>query len=487
LDLERPAEVKAAQPDAPPLSELPSESATEKVVIDGFLKSSQLNPLESRPAEAQSSDTQSPPSSTEAITAGPNQPMPALNADPPPVESVPATAPPANLEPLLPNLSTERAPAAQSAPALRIGDAQPIPAVYSLREPNQRKEQALARGGSLDTEKAVELALVWLARNQDPDGRWNPRTQGGGIDHQVLGHQRPGSGVHCDTAITGLALLAYLAAGQTHLSGDYQGTVGNGLQFLLNQQTADGNLAGQAALYDRMYCHGIALLALSETLAATGDARLLEPVQRAVDYSVRSQHPQLGGWRYQPGDEGDMSQFGWQVMGLHSAILGGAQVPESTIEGMRRFLHSCTRGAHRGLGCYRPGEGHSPTMTAEALLSRILLDENVSAATRNEAIDYIIQYLPDAQRPNYYYWYYGTMALHHVGGAQWERWNQQMQQVLLSKQINSGVGAGSWPADGLWSGYGGQVYSTAMATLCLEVYYRYRPAHEILPPEQPTK
>ena len=35
--------------------------------------------------------------------------------------------------------------------------------------------------------------------------------------------------------------------------------------------------------------------------------------------------------------------------------------------------------------------------------------------------------------------------------------------------------AGSWDPDTVWGGYGGRVYTTAMAALCLEVYYRYLP------------
>ena len=32
---------------------------------------------------------------------------------------------------------------------------------------------------------------------------------------------------------------------------------------------------------------------------------------------------------------------------------------------------------------------------------------------------------------------------------------------------------GSFPPDGLWSGYGGRAYSTALAALALEAVYRY--------------
>jgi hypothetical protein len=44
----------------------------------------------------------------------------------------------------------------------------------------------------------------------------------------------------------------------------------------------------------------------------------------------------------------------------------------------------------------------------------------------------------------------------------------------LSQQTSNGSLAGSWSPDGLWGGYGGRIYSTALATMCLEVYYRYQ-------------
>ncbi len=50
-----------------------------------------------------------------------------------------------------------------------------------------------------------------------------------------------------------------------------------------------------------------------------------------------------------------------------------------------------------------------------------------------------------------------------------------MQRQLLRLQRTDGHLAGSWDPDTVWGSYGGRVYSTAMATLCLEVYYRYLP------------
>ena len=301
----------------------------------------------------------------------------------------------------------------------------------------------------------------------------------------MFGHDRKGAGTDADCGITGLATLSFLAAGHTHLDGPYQDELRSAIEFLVRQQTLDGDLAGDARLFAKMYCHSMSLLAISEALAITGDQRLLPFVQRGVDYSVRAQNRRDGGWRYQPGDSGDMSQFGWQVLALHSAKLGGAVVPHATFDRMEDFLKQCCSGAGGGLASYRPGQGPSTTMTAEALLCRYFLQPSVPPMTIMEASRRIAKERPSPQHVNLYYWYYGTLAMYHVGGADWDRWNQEMKKTLLQLQEKTGTNEGSWPANGVWGGYGGRVYSTAMATLNLEVYYRYLPLYDVARQDQP--
>ena len=62
-------------------------------------------------------------------------------------------------------------------------------------------------------------------------------------------------------------------------------------------------------------------------------------------------------------------------------------------------------------------------------------------------------------------------------GDDWQAWNAALQRQLLHSQRFDGERRGSWDPDPLWGGYGGRVYSTAMAALCLEVYYRYLPLY----------
>ena len=390
----------------------------------------------------------------------------------------PAIAPPAmDFKPLRQSRSANRIKLI-SRPR-RLGDGRPLPRMYSLRNAENRDQVAKQRGGSIETEQSVNAALQWLADNQESDGRWDSSKNGAGQETKVFGHDRKGAGADADCGITGLATLSFLASGHTHLEGPFQDQVKSALEYLVQKQKLDGNLAGDAKLFARMYCHSMSLLALSEALALTGDQRLFSAVQRAVDYSVKSQNRRDGGWRYQPGDTGDMSQFGWQVLALHSAKLGGAVVPQSTFDRMDAFIESCSSGVGGGLSSYRPAQGPSTTMTAEALLCRYFVQKNVAETTRMEAVRRIAMERPTPHHVNLYYWYYGTLAMYHSGGPEWERWNDELKSTLLGLQSQTGPDAGSWPANGVWGGYGGRVYSTAMATLNLEVYYRYLPMYDV--------
>lgn len=443
---------------------LPALPASDPLVVDGAGVEREAKPPFSPPAES-------------AVA------MPLADSTPPPALPLPQTEPAPSSVGEPPERSAERLAEAMRI-QLRPADRPPVPLEYSLRTAPRRNEIVARNGGSADTEAAVAAALAWLARTQEADGRWDPKRTGAGQERNLLGQDRRGAGSSADCGITALALLAFLSAGHTQLDGEHRDSVARGLEYLCAHQAADGCLAGNATLYERTYCHGMAMLALGEAVAMTRDESLRESLRKAVGWTVNAQNRIDGGWRYQPGDAGDMSQFGWQVLGLRSAMLAGVDVPRETRDGMSRFLHQSTRGAARGLGSYRPGEGPSPTMTAEALVCRYLLEQTPAAATRTEATEYLLKALPEESQANYYYWYYATMAMHQSGGEVWERWNGELVPVLARMQVLEGPDAGSFRADRAWSCHGGQVFSTAMATLCLEVYYRYMPVYEASRPAE---
>jgi hypothetical protein len=355
--------------------------------------------------------------------------------------------------------------------------AQAVPDAYRLRVAPNRSSIAESRGGTAETEAAVKAALKWLADNQDADGRWNPRTHGGGKETNVLGRDRQGAGSRADSAMTGLALLAFLASGHTHLEGPYRDDIRRGLEYLMRTQAADGNLAGQAAPYEFMYSHAMAACALSEAYGMTHDPRLREPVVRAVGYTLRAQDPIGGGWRYRPGDAGDTSQLGWQLMVLKSAELAGIPIPDNTRQGIIRYLQSVASGNYGGRASYRPGEQVSGTMTAEALACWQFLGLSRQNPACNEAGDFLLSELPGNGDSNLYYWYYATLSMYQLQGVHWQRWNEALRETVVRRQEKEGPQAGSWGTSDVWGSYGGRVYTTALATLTLEVYYRFLPLY----------
>ena len=352
------------------------------------------------------------------------------------------------------------------------------PEIYRLRTAPDRARQAASLGANPRSEAAVAAALGWLAANQESDGRWNARKHGGGRETMEAGRDRLGAGSRADTGITGLALLAFAASGNTHRDGPHQSAARRGLQYLLRAQAQDGNLAGQAETFEFMYCHGMATLAVAELFGMTGDEDLREPLTRAVAYTLAVQDPIGGGWRYRFREPGDMSQFGWQVMALKSAQLAGVRVPEQAWHRAALFLDTVSAGSYRGLAAYRPGEPVSRTMTAEALVCRVFLGLSPDSPTAREAGDFLLAEMPGEGYPNLYYWYYATLGMFQLQGAYWNQWTQALQQTLLTTQRTTGAVAGSWDPNTRWDGYGGRVYSTALSALCLESFYRFLPFRE---------
>ena len=325
-------------------------------------------------------------------------------------------------------------------------------------------------GATRDTAAAVEAALQWLVANQEENGSWDASLHRAGVDRRVGGQQRSSTGVNADNGITGLALLALLGDGNTHLVGSRREAVQHGLEYLLAQQAANGSLAGNATMFARMYCHAMAAVAVCEAYAMTSDERLQRCAQRAIEYTLGCQDELTGGWRYQRSDPGDMSQFGWQVLALQSAQQAGISTPPETQKLMLKFLQSCNTGLKRGLASYRPGFGATAAMTAESMACRMWLGVQNKPEQLTEGTQYLLKRLPSIKQPDLYYWYYGSLSLRFVGGEPWERWTVALKQTLPQMQRNDG----SWPAVTKWAGYGGTVYSTAMGALCLESFYRYQ-------------
>ena len=347
------------------------------------------------------------------------------------------------------------------------------------RVTDKKQSLLMKYGGSDESEAAVARALHWLADHQARDGGWT-------FGHDtVCGGQcgNPGRLIAARNGATALALLPFLGAGETQIEGKYTKTVDRGLAFLLKSQQITGGKSPSGSWHEQggtMYSHCLASIALCEAYAMTNDSRLRDPAQLALNYLVQTQHRRGGGWRYAPQEPGDTSVVGWAVMALKSGKIGDLSVPQLTLDRANRFLRSVSIRGGASYGYMDPGFKHDKgkATTSIGILCRMYqgLPKEDRGITRGIAS--VASAGPSVD--NLYYGYYATQVMRHYGGPQWEPWNRLMRDSLVQSQVIDGHASGSWmpkPFPEMGGVPGGRLYSTCLATMILEVYYRHMPLY----------
>ncbi|MGQ9770528.1 MAG: prenyltransferase/squalene oxidase repeat-containing protein [Thermogutta sp.] len=337
-------------------------------------------------------------------------------------------------------------------------------------------------GGSEGSERAVALALKWLADHQMPDGGWSFEHQkAGGCNGQC---RNPGNLPDARSAATALALLPFLGAGQTHREGQYAKNVRAGLYYLITNRmkiSAEGGSFLEKG--GNMYSHGLASIVLCEAYGMTHDKVLAAPAQQAINFICNAQDPIGGGWRYEPRQKGDTSVVGWQLMALKSGVMSYLQVPKVTISKAQSFLDSVQANDGATYGYLDPGNG--PATTAVGLLCRMYLGWDKNHPGLQKGIRQLSNWGPSTNttgpgKNNFYYNYYATQVMRHWEGEEWKNWNSVMRDYLIKTQAQKGHETGSWffeDSSDHGKERGGRLYFTAMATLILEVYYRHMPLY----------
>ena len=353
-------------------------------------------------------------------------------------------------------------------------------------------EPAIREKTRMAADAMVDRGLDFLARAQQPDGRWRLGTFPGSTAADT-------PKLSCDTAATGLAILSFLGAGHDHFGGKHRDTVRRGLEFLLSVQKDDGDLyLPTDKLSDScawLYSHGIASMALCEAVGMTGDPLVKPAASRACDFIATSQHPSRGGWRYTPRSDADLSVSGWMLVALRSGRLAGIEVEPRAFDGVKTLLDASAIAADPARYHYnprnpqqRPSQLSAGCMTAVGTLMRLhtgwkASDPRVQQSARALA----------ALRPTYsaantkektrdcYLWYYASQVLVHTGGDEWTDWYDQLATTLEQTQERQGPRAGSWDPLGAvpdrWGQYGGRIYVTALHLLALEVPDRRLPTY----------
>ena len=331
------------------------------------------------------------------------------------------------------------------------------------------------------TEFAVLRALKWLRDHQDPDGSWGPQYR---------------------VAMTGLALLTFMAHGETTGSEEYGEAIARGLRYLLSRQQ-DGVFVGgghvdywhsTVRLQTQLKCyeHGIGAYAVSEAYGLMGIPFLKGAMEQAIQVIIDGQH-EGGSWDYGyihgPKSHVDVSLAGWHMQALKAAAFAGAENPglKATIEAGIIGLKRMSLKKEGGLFAYSTrNDTHKPDliMTGVGVLCMQLTGHAMDDETRlgTRALRSLRLHWSKDDRGvgswPLYAWYYITQARFHQGGQTWSAWNRSFAPALCDMQNDNG----SWcPAPDSDEARFGPVYNTALSTLMLEVYYR------LLPTFQPIK
>jgi len=313
--------------------------------------------------------------------------------------------------------------------------------------------------GATPTDAAVVRALKWLQSAQAADGSWAGQDK---------------------TAMTGLALLAFLGHGETPAdSPQFADTVTRGLKYLIKHQDTRGQFSAN------VYAHGIAVYALAEAFTMTRIVELRQPLDNGIQVILDGQQPDGSfDYNYRKGTRFDTSVSGWQIQALKAARLAGVDAPglEPALKRSIRFLQTDAF-AHDGSGFVYEGKpgipaaaGGRASMTGVGTLCLQMLDKAGCTQVRTglRTLRKTELAWPDTGKAGVYAGYYISQAKFQANDRdkiEWTQWNRQMQKTLLSRQQTDG----HWENGDYDSGT--HVYTTTLCTLMLEVYYRYLPTY----------
>ncbi|MFM9197081.1 MAG: prenyltransferase/squalene oxidase repeat-containing protein, partial [Planctomycetia bacterium] len=323
-------------------------------------------------------------------------------------------------------------------------------------------------GGNAASEAAVERGLEWLSLHQAVDGSWQFDLSG----CRCQGACRDPGTLTSSTASTAIALLPFLGAGHTHLDGRHQETVSRGIYYLLSRM--ERTPRGADFCEGTMYGHGVTTLVLAEALGMTKDDMLAPAVRDAVRFIETAQDMHSGGWRYLPGQSGDITITAWQLTALKSAQLAGLEAPSPTIDGIRRFLDR-VQSQHGAAYGYRTPAA-KPCTSAIGLLCRMYTGWGPAEEPLVRGVTTLAKQgpAPEAVYQNFYL----SQALLQLNHPAWPRWNQKNRDQLVVRQSRQGHEAGSWFFADHDTAPGGRLAHTSLAILTLEVYYRLLPIYQ---------
>lgn len=350
--------------------------------------------------------------------------------------------------------------------------------------------------GDKETEAAVMKALRWLKLHQNSDGSW------------------PG----VKPAMTGLAILTYLAHGETPESPEFGSTVERALNYLMGAvHEKNGKVvisgSGPHTGDTHEYAFLIAMYALSEAYAMTKNPNVKAVAEKGLARIIKGQSS-TGGWDYninRTSNRDDLSFAGWALQAIKAGKMAGLHV-----DGMEECIKKaikCLQTRNFKNGGFNYTAGGKPTgLTATGCLAMQLLGQSNTTQVK-EALKYMQDWVPTFDKAALskekttgtcpqYYCYYATQCKYQAGMApnaasgnlaSWKKWNAEMKalypKAIIDDKNKDGTPVtvkdpngkdrpvGHWVNKDVHTNR--PVMDTCLAALQLMVYYRYLPTTKL--------
>lgn len=350
-------------------------------------------------------------------------------------------------------------------PAQRIGLGVAPDGIYGARSSERTSSAARARRAAIDD------GLRWLTRERGDALHWHVE----GADENAP----------ATVAVTALAVLAFLADGNTMRSGPHKVSLKNGLAWLRQQQQESGAVAESTGP------HLLATLAIVESYRLSYYKLLRSSAQLAVDHAA-TLRTEDGGWRTNPkATVSDPALSVWGAMTLGTAIDSDLAVPRGARAGLARWLRGTRAGAVPEVDVFG-----APVPATR--LHEIAFEQPIANTFARCWL------APTTPQP-------GALAALHQRPRPWRTSGDQklsmVEQLfaalslaqanelealdaqlaaLCEAQVQHGEHAGSWHPIGAHGAAAGRIGTTALALLALTADKRYAaPIAYELPPLEP--
>lgn len=317
-----------------------------------------------------------------------------------------------------------------------------------------------ARTADAEQQQAVARALNWLEARQRPDGSWMGEGAG-----------------RSPTAVTGLALLAFLANDGTPDSARHGETVRKAIEFLAEKDWDGSRFRNSDA---GGYAHGIATLALCEAWARTRNPKAKTAAEQAARRIVAGQQLD-GGFNYgldASTPRRDTCLSAWMISALAAARRAGLDVP-GCAEALQRAAVAIEKNFdfQRQQFAYAVHYREDPRQPAAGLLSTTpagVCALQAAGAGRSRAARAgakSLRAIPadytrtdGIRRHPLYCRFFTARALNAFDAGDRSGWRREMASSYVRAQASDG----SWsaPESSTEKGYG-EVYSTLFAALTL--------------------